>query len=185
MITVIAAVDLNWGIGLNGSMPWKLPEDLKHFRELTMGNPVLMGRATYTSIGKPLEGRKNIVLSASPHTRVPRKDGLVTASSIKEALDLCSPLDNTFVIGGESIYKLFLPHADQIELTFINAKYGCDRTFPHPWPDTLLTSSTLSGLLTSKTGLQYRFGSYALSHSKQHIGKEVFINTYLKFTDED
>lgn len=185
MITLIAAVDLDWGIGKDGSMPWTLPEDLKNFRAATMGHTVLMGRLTYMSIGKPLEGRKNIVLSSEPTTRVPRKEGLTSVGSFKEALDCCFPLENTFVIGGEALYRLFLPHADKIELTFINAKYGCDKVFPHPWNDAALTSRNTSEASKSKTGLEYCYGSYGLSHSSQHAGKQVMINPYWNFRNED
>lgn len=185
MITLIAAVDLEWGIGKDGGIPWKLPEDMKHFRDLTSGNTVIMGRATYESIGKPLPNRKNIVMSSSPATRVPRKEGLVTASSVDEVLGMLDSLDNNFIIGGEAVYAAFLPHADKIELTFVNGKFDCDRVFPKTWENCALTGRNTSETFTSKSGLTYCFGSYELSHSTQHKGKDVSINTYWNFAAEE
>lgn len=171
MITLIAAVDLEWGIGKNDTIPWKLPEDIKRFREVTSGNTVLMGRTTYESIGSPLPKRRNIVLSTSPSTHIAKKDGLETADSFEAALKLCDPLDNTFVIGGEAIYNLFLPHADVIDLTFINKTFDCDKFFPSKWNDCAITLWDNGTVLTSKTGLQYFHGIYDLSHSTKHKGK--------------
>lgn len=184
MITLIAAVDRDWGIGKDGGIPWQVPEDLTHFRDLTCGHTVLMGRATYESIGRPLPKRTNIVLSSQPTLRVPRKDGLVAVGSFEEALKMCDPLDNTFVIGGQDIYKLFLPYADKIELTFVNGRFGCDRKFPAVWPDCALTARNTSEAMKSKTGLEYCYGTYELSHSKQHKNKEVAINIHWNFADE-
>lgn len=170
MITLIAAVDLDWGIGKNGSIPWKLPEDMKRFREVTSGHTVLMGRTTYESIGSPLPKRRNIVLSSQPGLRIAKKDGLETADSFDKALAMCDPLDNTFVIGGEAIYRLFLPHADVLDLTFLNGRFDCDKVFPSKWENCKITSWNNGTCLTSKTGLKYFMGTYELSHSSQHSG---------------
>lgn len=126
-ISVIAAVAENYAIGLRGKIPWHLPDDLKHFRELTMGHPVIMGRKTYESIGKALVGRTNIVLSRNPEFNPP---DCVAVSSLQEAIDLTRDAGETFVIGGESLYKQALPLAQKIFLTSVHAKFQGDSFFP-------------------------------------------------------
>ena len=134
-IALIAAVADNGIIGRNGEMPWHLPADLTHFKETTMGHPVIMGRRTYESIashiGGPLPGRTNIVLSRSD-PEVPTD--VIVVDSTDAAIKAASAVDNTtdavYVIGGATVYEQFLPQADRLVLTELEASYEGDTAFP-------------------------------------------------------
>jgi len=130
-VYLVAAVAANGIIGAGNSMPWHLPEDLKHFKELTLGHPVIMGRKTFESIlgtlGKPLPGRENIVVSRRPGLEI---EGVSIASSIEGALAFCIGEPVVFVIGGGEIYKAALSLADGIVMTEIRKDYAGDTKFP-------------------------------------------------------
>ena len=132
-IVLIAAVAENGVIGVDGEMPWHLPEDLTHFKQTTMGHPVVMGRRTYRSIERaidgPLPGRTNIVLSRSD----PDVPGdVIVAESIDDALEAARELDTErlFVIGGGTVYEQFFEQADRLVLTEIDSSYDGDTRFP-------------------------------------------------------
>ncbi len=127
IISLVAAMARNRVIGSQGKIPWQLPADLKHFKELTYGHPVIMGRKTYESIGKPLSGRKNIVISREPDFRA---EGCIVSRSFEEALESAKSSEEVFVIGGGQIYKLALPYAGKIYLTVIDAEIAGDTFFP-------------------------------------------------------
>ncbi len=133
-IYLVAAVAENGVIGANGQLPWRLPEDLKHFRKLTLGHPVIMGRRTWESLGKPLPGRENIVISRRPGFEAP---GASVASTLEAAIALCAGEPIAFVIGGAEIYAAALPLADGLVLTEIHEDYEGDARFPdwdrHAW----------------------------------------------------
>jgi dihydrofolate reductase len=126
-ITLVVAVAENGVIGAEGGMPWHLPADLKHFKQLTMGKPVVMGRLTWESIGKPLPGRLNLVLTRDPQWRA---EGATRVRSLDEALRLAKDAGSTelMVIGGAYVYREALPLARRIHLTRVRAE---------PWGDTL------------------------------------------------
>lgn len=126
-VYLVAAVAANGVIGAGNRMPWHLPEDLKHFKALTLGHPVIMGRRTYESIGKPLPGRENIVVS---RTRGLEIDGVSVAASLEGALALCMGEAVAFVIGGGELYKAALPLADGLVITEIRQDYAGDTMFP-------------------------------------------------------
>lgn len=126
-IYLIAAIASNGVIGAQGKLPWHLPEDLKHFRALTMGHPIIMGRRTWESLGRPLPGRENIVVSRTPGYEAP---GAGVASSLEYALALCAGEPVVFVIGGEKLYEAALPIADGLALTEIKKAYAGDARFP-------------------------------------------------------
>jgi dihydrofolate reductase len=130
-VYLVAAVAANGIIGAGNRMPWHLPEDLKHFKELTLGHPVIMGRKTFESIlaalGKPLPGRENIVVSRTPGLEI---EGVGIASSIEGALAFCIGEPVVFVIGGGEIYRGALPLADGIVMTEIRKDYEGDTKFP-------------------------------------------------------
>ena len=123
MINLIAAVGKNLELGKDNKLVWHIPEDLKYFKEITTGKTVVMGRKTYESIGKALPNRNNIVLSRNNI----RLDDVTVINNYKEVLNIS---DNVFIIGGASIYKLFLPYADNIYLTEIEDTSECDSYFP-------------------------------------------------------
>ena len=114
-------------IGNNNRLPWKLPADLKHFRHLTMGKPVVMGRRTYESIGKPLEGRINIIIT---HDKDYAAMGCIVAHSLDEALEQVADTAEAMVIGGAKLYEQMLPRADCIYLTLIHGEFDGDTYFP-------------------------------------------------------
>lgn len=124
-ISIIAAVGKNMELGKKNSLIWHLPDDLKFFKETTMGKTVIMGRKTFESLPKALPGRKNIVISSNKNLKL---EGAAVATSLEDGLNL-SDTDEIFVIGGESIYKAFLNMADKIYLTEIDAADDCADVF--------------------------------------------------------
>lgn len=130
-LTVIAAVARNGIIGntVDGkpAMPWRLPEDLKHFKALTMGHAIVMGRKTWESLGRPLPGRQNIVITRTPGYLA---DGAIVVDGLNAALACCKDRV-AFVIGGGEIYALALPRATRLELTEIDADFAGDTRFPY------------------------------------------------------
>lgn len=126
-ISMIAAVGKNLELGKNNDLIWHFKEDMKFFKETTMGHPVIMGRRTFESLPKALPGRRNIVISSNPDYKA---DGAETVTSINEALEIAKTED-VFIIGGGRIYKEFLPYADNLYLTEINAECtNADTYFP-------------------------------------------------------
>ena len=126
-IYLIAAIAKNGVIGAQGKLPWHLPEDLQHFKKLTLGHPVIMGRRTWESLGKPLPGRENIVVSRRSGFEAA---GAAVASTIEAAVALCSGEAVAFVIGGAEIYAAALPLADGLVLTEIQQDFEGDTRFP-------------------------------------------------------
>jgi len=129
MIVLIAALDPNNGIGLNGKLPWHIKEDLKLFKERTLNHKIVMGRKTYESIGKPLPNRINCVVTRSKRYQV--VEGIELIHDFNEFLIMHSLSDETiYVIGGAEIYKQALPYAQQLALSMIKHVYPCDTFFP-------------------------------------------------------
>jgi dihydrofolate reductase len=129
-ISLLAAVARGGVIGRDGGIPWRLPEDMVRFRELTTGHPVVMGRKTWESLPdgfRPLPGRGNIVVTRNPDWSA---QGADRAGSVEDALELVESEPRAFVIGGGEIYAAALPHADELLLTEIDADVEGDTTFP-------------------------------------------------------
>lgn len=127
-LAILAAVSTNGVIGLNNSLPWHLPADLKHFKQLTTGQIVVMGRRTFDSIGKPLPGRTNVVLSRQRDPVIPE---IITANSIQEVLDHFGNDDRQiFIIGGAELYQQTLPLCQRLYLTEIQQDFTGDTFFP-------------------------------------------------------
>ena len=126
-LSLVVAASSNNVIGSEGRLPWHLPDDLGHFKRLTTGKPVIMGRRTFESIGRPLPGRRNIVMTR-------RADYIAQAcevvSSVHEALELVHGADEVMIIGGGQVYRDFLPYADRIYLTRVRADVEGDTYFP-------------------------------------------------------
>jgi len=128
MISIIVAIAEDYGIGYKNELLWHLPEDLKRFKKLTIGQTIIMGKKTWESLPKkPLPGRKNIVITDNPTDNF--ESGIATYS-IKDALSKCSENDEVFIIGGASIYKQFMPLADKLYITHIHKKAPADTFFP-------------------------------------------------------
>lgn len=125
---IVAAVARNGAIGIEGRLPWRIPEDLARFKRLTMGHAVVMGRATYESIGRPLPGRRNIVLSRSVDLNY---QGVEVAGSLDGAIETArSHGEDAFIIGGAEVYRSALPVADRMELTEVDSEPEADTWFP-------------------------------------------------------
>ncbi len=127
-LSLIVAMDQNRLIGANNGLPWHLPADLRHFRQLTMGKPIIMGRLTAESIGRALPGRDNIVISHHPEQfSIP---GMVAVDGLAAAWSLCQGKDELMLIGGASLYMQALGSAERIYLTRIAAAFEGDTYFP-------------------------------------------------------
>ena len=126
IISLIAAMDKNHLIGVKNGLPWHLPADFKHFKAVTMGKPVVMGRKTFESIGKPLPGRKNVIVSRSGFSA----DGIVVVDSIDAALEEVANVDEVMIIGGASFYEQMIDRADRMYLTYVDTECEGDAWFP-------------------------------------------------------
>ncbi len=127
IISIIAAMSENRVIGLKGAIPWDIPDDRRRFRELTMGHSIIMGRKTFEQIGRPLPGRRNILLTRQQEYR---PEGCIVAHSLEEALAQCEGSEEVFVCGGEQTYRLALPLADKVYLTVVHRFCAGDAFFP-------------------------------------------------------
>ncbi|MEZ4513777.1 MAG: dihydrofolate reductase [Chloroflexota bacterium] len=128
-ISLVAAMDKNGVIGVNGRLPWHLPDETKHFRAVTIGKPHIMGRKTLESIGRPLPKRPNIILTRDPNYRF---DGCIITHTVAEALAAAGDVAEVTIGGGTDIFALFLPIATRLYLTFVEAEVAGDTFFP-PW----------------------------------------------------
>lgn len=126
-VILIAAVSENGVIGKKNALPWYLPEDLKRFRRLTLGHPIIMGRKTYGSIGRVLPKRRNIIITRDQNFKA---DGVETFQSIEAAFKACQEADKVFIIGGGEIFKLAMPFAQKIEMTRVHKNVDGDVYFP-------------------------------------------------------
>ena len=125
-LTIIVAIDAQRGIGVDNKLPWHLPEDLAHFKRLTTGHPIIMGRKTFDSIGRPLPNRRSIVVTRN---REWRHEGVEAAGSLQEAIDLVGDAP-AFIIGGAQIFNDSLAVANRLVVTEIAHTYACDTFFP-------------------------------------------------------
>jgi dihydrofolate reductase len=129
-VTIVAAVARNGVIGAGGRLPWHLPDELRRFKELTLGHVLVMGRRMYESIGRALPGRTTIVVTRQPGWTAGAEE-VVTASSVREAISTAAELDDqVFVVGGARVYEEALPLADRLELTHVDAEPEGDTMFP-------------------------------------------------------
>lgn len=126
-LSIIVAADARGGIGRRGGLPWHLPEDLRRFKALTLGKPIVMGRRTWDSIGRPLPGRRSLVVSRQPGFA---PDGAEVFASLEAALRAAQGAAETCVIGGAEIYRQALPHAAVLHLTRVHAAVEADTFFP-------------------------------------------------------
>jgi len=127
LVSIIAAMDRNHLIGNKNQLPWHLPADLAHFKQVTMGKPIIMGRKTFESIGRPLPGRTNIIMTRSADFHA---EGVLVAHSLEQALDFASAEEEVMIIGGSTIYELALPRADRLYMTYVENACEGDAWFP-------------------------------------------------------
>lgn len=123
MISLIVAASTNNVIGAKGDLPWRLSADLKRFKALTMGKPIVMGRKTYESIGRPLPGRQNIVITRNPDFVA---EGCLVVGSVDAAIDAAGDTEEIMIIGGSHIYEAFLPRVDRVYLTRVHTEIDGD-----------------------------------------------------------
>ena len=127
LVSIVVAMDERRAIGNAGGLPWRLPDDLKRFKALTLGKPVVMGRRTWDSIGKPLPGRHNVVVTRQ-HGR--HLAGATVVGSLEQALAAAGDVPEVCVIGGAEIYRVALPVTDVVHLTRVHATFDADTYFP-------------------------------------------------------
>ena len=160
-ISIIVAMAQNRTIGINNTLPWRCPEDLRHFKTLTMGHHMIMGRKTFDSIGKPLPGRTTVVVTRNPELKI---DGCIVTHSLDEAIAACAGDDEIFIVGGAELYAQALPLAETIYLTEIQQEVTGDAHFPAfhltEWRETAREMR----LQETPSPLQYHFVTY--QHSK-------------------
>lgn len=153
--SIIVAVADDGAIGIGGGLPWHISEDLKYFKRVTMGAPVIMGRGTWESIGRPLPGRLNIVLT--------RRDipGVLCVRSLEEAFEAAGDVPECFVIGGATVYRSALDMVDKLYITCVHTKIsGADAHFPEINSDIWGLESASDIRTDGETGLQYEFRVY-------------------------
>ncbi len=154
-VTIIVARARDGVIGRGNALPWHLPEDLQHFKATTLGHPIVMGRRTFESIGRPLPGRRNIVVSADPHWS---HAGCERAGSLEDALRRCAGLPEAFVVGGARLYRQAMAIADRLIVTDIDLAVEGDAHFPDVDPaDWALTEERGA---VSRTGLRYAIRTF-------------------------
>ncbi len=154
-LTLIVATERHNGIGINNTLPWRLPEDLAFFKRTTTGHPILMGRKTFESIGRPLPNRRNIVITRNPDWRY---EGVDTAGSLEQATDLAGD-GEVFVIGGAQIYADAVSLATRLIVTEIDADFACDAFFPAIDPS-VWTEVAREAHHSDTQGLDYAFVIY-------------------------
>ena len=125
-LTIVVGIDANGGIGIDNKLPWRLPEDMAHFKRTTTGHPIIMGRKTFDSIGKPLPNRRNIVITRNTDWRA---EGVEAVHSL-DAAEALVATEEAFVIGGAQIYEEALQKADRLIVTEIAKQFDCDAFFP-------------------------------------------------------
>ncbi len=161
-IVLVVAAARNRVIGRDGDLPWRLPSDLKHFKALTMGRPMVMGRRTFASIGRPLPGRTTVVVSRDPTYAI---DGASTATSLDAALALAAEVarrdgvDEVMVVGGGEIYAQALPFADRIELTEVDLAPPTEGAvlFPPTDPRDFVETARVAGMRTEKDEANFTY----------------------------
>jgi dihydrofolate reductase len=153
-LTLIVAYDRTRGIGINNTLPWHLPEDLAYFKCVTSGHPIIMGRKTFDSIGRPLPNRRNIVITRNAEWAQP---GVEMAASLEEAVRLGG--DDAFIIGGAEIFVQALPLAQRLLVTEVHGDFHCDTFFPAidaaQWKET-----TRQPQHSEKSGIDFAFVAY-------------------------
>ena len=160
IISLIAAMAQNRVIGKGNEMPWHLPADLGHFKAVTLGKPIIMGRKTYESIGRPLPGRVNIVISSNAQYSL---EGCETVTSLEEAIKLVEDVEELMIIGGGFLYSQTLAQADRLYLTFIDLDVEGDTKFPEYEHLNLKEVKREKCLKDEKNPYDYEFVDYLIN----------------------
>lgn len=156
MISYLFAMDEHGVIGKNNDLPWHMPADLAYFKKLTMGHPIIMGRKTYESIGRPLPGRQNIILTHNQNFTAQDCDIFITPEAILESL---KNEDEAFVIGGAKVFEAFKPYVDRMYITFIEHQFDGDTFYSFNKDEWELVSDK-PGMVDEKNVYPHRFQIY-------------------------
>ncbi len=154
-LTLVVAIDAQRGIGVDNRLPWHLPEDLAHFKRTTSGHPIIMGRKTFDSIGRPLPNRRNIVVTRNPGWR---HEGVDAVTSLADAVALAGG-EIAFIIGGAQIFAESMAFADQVIVTEIDHAFACDTFFPALDPSAW-TETARESHHSQANGYDYAFVTY-------------------------
>ncbi|WP_120489705.1 dihydrofolate reductase [Bergeyella cardium] len=170
MTTIIVAMGRNNAIGKGNQLLWHLPKDLKHFKELTSGHPIIMGRKTYESIGKPLPNRTNIVVSRKKDWF---QEGVLIVGSLKEALKFAKKIDeNIFIIGGGKVYEQTINLADKLEITLVDAEIDGDTFFPKINPEKWIKVQETHHHKDEKHAYDFSFQTFIKKEGDIHLTKD-------------
>jgi len=159
IISIIVAMANNRVIGKDNKMPWHLPADLAHFKKVTLGKPIIMGRKTYESIGRPLPGRRNIVISRNIDYKI---EGCQSVTSVESAFDLVKDEKEVFIIGGGYLYSQLITKADRLYLTFIDLNVDGDTQFPDFTQLNLKEEKREKHLKDEKNPYNYEFVDFSI-----------------------
>ena len=170
-LSLIVAVAENGVIGRDEGLPWRLSADLQRFKRLTMGHAIIMGRKTYDSIGRPLPGRRSVVISRDPSLSI---DGCDVVSSLPDALRLVSDDAEAFVIGGRQIYEIALPQVDRIYWTQVRATVAGDVRFPEVNWDLWELSDEVLGNASERNDYDYSFRVFDRSNGADDLLSDDF-----------
>ncbi|CAG0938869.1 dihydrofolate reductase [Gallionellaceae bacterium] len=156
-LSILVAMASNRTIGINNTLPWRCPEDLKHFKALTMGHHMIMGRKTFDSIGKPLPGRTTVVVTRNRELKI---EGCIIAHSLEEAIAACAGDEEIFIVGGGELYAQALPLADTLYITEIRQDVAGDAHFPEFDKNTWQEAARERRSQTEPQPLDYHFVTY-------------------------
>lgn len=156
IISMIVAIAENNAIGKENKLLWHLPADLKHFKEITSGHTIIMGRKTFDSVGKPLPNRRNIVITRKSDFEIP---GAEVVNTLEQAIALCDETEEVFIGGGAEIYKMAMNITDKIYLTVVKGTFDADTFFPALDPATWKETESISYEPDEKNALGYTFST--------------------------
>jgi dihydrofolate reductase len=157
ILELVVAIDEQGGIGKNNQLLWHLPADLKHFKEITTGHLIIMGRKTYDSIGRPLPNRRNIVISRQGDLQI---EGVEVANSLSDAISLVANETKAFIIGGAEIFKQAMPFISKIHLTIVHHSFEADTFFESPSPIAWEAIETETHQADEKNAYSYTYITY-------------------------
>lgn len=159
MLSIVVAKSKNNIIGKDNKLVWNLPEDLKHFKELTTGHTIIMGRKTFESLGRVLPNRKHIIFSQNPDLKI-NNENVQVVHSLLEIQELIEEKDEAFVIGGSMIYNFLMPYVKKMYITEINEEFDGDTFFPKINKDIWKETKREKGIKNEQNNLDYDFVTY-------------------------
>jgi dihydrofolate reductase len=155
-VTIVVAIGENNAIGKDNELLWYLPKDLRHFKTITNGHTVIMGRKTFESVGKPLPNRRNIIITRNTDLQI---EGAEVVHTIEDALELAKEAGEVFIIGGEEIYKIAMKHTDKIYLTVVHENFEADAYFPEIDKNLWVETASEKHLPDEKNNLSFTFST--------------------------